>query len=137
MDLAVLFASAFVASTILPMSSEAVLAAMAVAGSADRVLMFLVATAGNTLGAVVNWALGSYAAHWISGRVARERLQFERASRWFQRWGVWCLLFSWLPVVGDPLTLVAGLLRTAFVPFVLLVLIGKASRYALILILAS
>jgi membrane protein YqaA with SNARE-associated domain len=137
MDLAVLFASAFVASTILPMSSEAVLAAMAVAGSADRVLMFLVATAGNTLGAVVNWALGSYAAHWISGRVARERLQFERASRWFQRWGVWCLLLSWLPVVGDPLTLVAGLLRTAFVPFVLLVLIGKASRYALILILAS
>jgi membrane protein YqaA with SNARE-associated domain len=137
MDLAVLFASAFVASTILPMSSEAVLAAMAVAGSADRVLLFLVATAGNTLGAVVNWALGSYAAHWISGRVARERLQFERASRWFQRWGVWCLLLSWLPVVGDPLTLVAGLLRTAFVPFVLLVLIGKASRYALILILAS
>ena len=71
MDLAVLFASAFVASTILPMSSEAVLAAMAVAGSADRVLLFLVATAGNTLGAVVNWALGSYAAHWISGRALR------------------------------------------------------------------
>ncbi|HEX6142867.1 MAG TPA: YqaA family protein [Geminicoccaceae bacterium] len=133
MDLALLFLTAFAASTILPMSSEAVLAAMTVAGAADRSLLLLVATTGNTLGAVVNWLLGRYAAARIEPRISRRRAPYERASRWFQRFGIWCLLLSWLPVVGDPLTLVAGLLRTPFVPFVVLVLIGKAARYALVL----
>lgn len=134
MDLAVLFLSALAASTILPMSSEAVLAAMTVAGKTDRALLFLVATAGNTLGAVVNWLLGRYAAAWIERRIASRRAAYDRASRWFQRFGIWCLLLSWLPVVGDPLTLVAGLLRTPFLPFLVLVLIGKAARYAAILV---
>jgi membrane protein YqaA with SNARE-associated domain len=137
MDLAFLFISAFAASTILPMSSEVVLGALAVAGATDVWLLLAVATAGNTLGAVVNWGIGRYASTWRTRLPWLKEARFERACRWFNRWGIWCLLLSWLPVVGDPLTLVAGLLRTAFVPFVLLVLIGKASRYALILILAS
>jgi membrane protein YqaA with SNARE-associated domain len=53
------------------------------------------------------------------------------------RWGIWCLLLSWLPVIGDPLTLVAGVLRTAFVPFVLLVLVGKAARYLFVLLIVT
>jgi membrane protein YqaA with SNARE-associated domain len=133
MDLAVLFLSALGASTILPMSSEAVLAAMTMTGNADRALLFLIATAGNTLGSVINWLLGRYAGTWVERRMAGQRPAYERAVRWFQRFGIWSLLLSWLPVVGDPLTLVAGLLRTPFLPFVTLVLIGKAARYAAVL----
>jgi membrane protein YqaA with SNARE-associated domain len=135
MDLAVLFVSAFAASTILPMSSEVVLGALAVAGATDVWLLLAVATAGNTLGAVVNWGIGRYAATWRT--LSLDDAKYERACRWFNRWGIWCLLLSWLPVVGDPLTLVAGALRTAFVPFALLVLTGKAARYLLVLLIAG
>lgn len=134
MDLAVLFLSALGAATILPMSSEVVLGALAFAGTTDVWLLLAVATAGNTLGAVVNWGIGRYAATWRTRLLSLDEAKFERACRWFNRWGIWCLLLSWLPVVGDPLTLVAGVLRTAFVPFVLLVLVGKAARYAVILL---
>lgn len=134
MDLGALFLSAFAASTILPMSSEAVLAGLVAFGSTDPLLLLAVATAGNTLGAVFNWGVGRLASdsRWRLRAVADAR--FQQASRWFNRWGIWSLLLTWIPVVGDPLTLVAGFLRTAFVPFVLLVLIGKAARYAMILI---
>jgi membrane protein YqaA with SNARE-associated domain len=137
MDLAFLFVSAFAASTILPMSSEVVLGALAVAGATDVWLLLAVATAGNTLGAVVNWALGRYAATWRTRLTSLDEATFQRASRWFNRWGIWCLLLSWLPVIGDPLTLVAGVLRTAFLPFALLVLVGKAARYFFILLVVS
>jgi membrane protein YqaA with SNARE-associated domain len=134
MDLAILFVSAFAASTVLPMSSEVVLGAFAVAGATDVWMLFVVATAGNTLGAVVNWGIGRYASTWRTRLHWLEEAKFERACRWFNRWGIWCLLLSWLPVVGDPLTLVAGVLRTAFVPFVVLVLVGKAARYLVVLL---
>ena len=137
MDLAFLFMSAFAASTILPMSSEVVLGALAVAGTTDVWVLFGVATAGNTLGAVANWALGRYAATWRIRLTSLDEANFERACRWFNRWGIWCLLFSWLPVIGDPLTLVAGVLRTAFIPFVLLVLVGKAARYLFVLLVVT
>jgi membrane protein YqaA with SNARE-associated domain len=137
MDLAFLFISALAASTILPMSSEVVLGTLARSGSSDVWLLFAVATAGNTLGAVVNWGIGRYASTWRTRLTSLEEAKFERACRWFNRWGIWCLLLSSLPVVGDPLTLVAGALRTAFVPFVLLVLLGKAARYLLILLLVT
>jgi len=133
MDLTILFISALAASTILPMSSEVVLGALAVAGATDVWLLLAVATAGNTLGAVINWGIGRYASTWRTRLHWLEEAKFERACRWFNRWGIWCLLLSWLPVVGDPLTLVAGALRTAFVPFVLLVALGKAARYIFVL----
>jgi membrane protein YqaA with SNARE-associated domain len=137
MHLAILFVSAFAASTILPMSSEVVLAGLAVADPTDAWLLLAVATTGNTLGAVVNWALGRYAATWRTRLTSLDEAKFERACRWFNRWGIWCLLLSWLPVIGDPLTLVAGALRTAFIPFVLLVLVGKAARYLFILLIVT
>lgn len=136
MDLALLFVSAFAASTILPMSSEVVLGALVVAGDTNLWLLFVIATAGNTLGAVLNWGIGRYAATWRAS-LSLDEASFQRACRWFQRWGIWSLLLSWLPVVGDPLTLVAGALRTAFAPFLLLVLAGKASRYLVVLLAAN
>jgi membrane protein YqaA with SNARE-associated domain len=137
MDLGFLFLSAFAASTILPMSSEVVLSALVLAGATEVWLLLAVATAGNTLGAVVNWGIGRYAATWHTRLRSLDDAKFERACRWFNRWGMWSLLLSWLPVVGDPLTLVAGVLRSRFVPFVLLVLIGKAARYLLVLLIVT
>ena len=132
-----LFASGFLAATLLPLSSEAVLGVMVAAGGHDLGLLWLAATLGNSLGAAVNWALGRYCLRW------RERRWFpvneptlERAGRWFQRFGVWSLVMAWLPVVGDPLTFVAGIMRVNFWLFAALVTAGKGARY-LALILAA
>ena len=128
--LASLFLAAFLAATILPAQSEFVLAALIVSGRYDLTLLLTVATAGNTLGAVVNWVLGR------SIERFRDRKWFpispaklERATGWYQRWGKWSLLLSWAPVMGDALTLVAGVLRVRLATFLTLVLLAKGGRY--------
>ena len=136
-DLAIygaLFVSAFLAATILPVSSEAVLAGLIAAGKGDPFALFTVATVGNTLGSVVNWLIGRGIAHfrdrpWFP--VSTER--YEAATRQYNKYGVWSLLLAWLPFVGDPLTVVAGALRVPLARFVLLVAIGKAARYAMVI----
>lgn len=128
-----LFLSAFLAATLIPLSSEAVLAVLSNAGGFDLAMLVLVATAGNTLGAAVNWVLGRYCLHWRDRRwfpVNAARL--DAGTRWFRRYGVWSLLFAWLPVVGDPLTFAAGLLGVRFPLFLLLVAIGKGVRYIVV-----
>jgi len=129
---AALALSAFLAATLLPFSSEAVLAALVAANRPEEAwTLFAVATLANTAGSCVNWSLGRFLLHWQDRRwfpVSGERL--ARAQAWFRRWGQWTLLFAWMPVVGDPLTVAAGALREDFRRFVLLVGIGKAARYA-------
>ena len=133
-----LFASAFLAATILPFSSEAVLAALAVTDGADVVLLWAVASTGNVLGAVVNWLLGRFCLHFQDRRwFPVKPPELERAQRWFSRYGQWSLLFAWVPIVGDPLTVAAGLLRVRLGWFVVLVAIGKAGRYAAVILLAE
>jgi membrane protein YqaA with SNARE-associated domain len=133
-----LFLVSFAASTILPLGSEWLLIALLLKGF-DPLLTVVVATAGNTLGASTNWLIGVLGSGWLIGRVLRiDAGSQQRAERLFQRYGLWSLLFSWLPVVGDPLCLVAGLLKVPFGRFLLLVGIGKLLRYAaLALLLAS
>ena len=125
-----LFASGFLAATLLPLSSEAVLVGLVAVGGHDFAPLWLTATLGNSLGAAVNWALGRYCLRW------RDRRWFpikapvlDRAERWFSRYGVWSLIMAWLPVVGDPLTFVAGVLRVNFWLFIALVAVGKGARY--------
>lgn len=127
---AVMLVSAFGAATLLPVPSEVVLAAQIKAGSASVSGLVAAATVGNVGGALLNW--------WIGRSVRRyedrswfpfTREAVARASSQFQRWGLWTLLLSWLPVVGDPLTLVAGILRVPLAAFIPLVTIGKAARY--------
>lgn len=131
-----LFATAFLAATLVPVSSEAVLAAL---HAADREyphgMLWLVATTGNTLGSVVNWMLGRFCLH-LEGRrwFPITRMQLDRASAWFTHYGVWSLLLAWLPFVGDPLTFAAGLLRVRLLLFLILVAAGKGARYAFILL---
>lgn len=128
-----LFLSAFLAATILPVSSEAVLAGLIVAGRGDPGLLLVVATIGNTLGSVVNWVLGRGIDSLRNRRwfpVTADR--YEQASRIFRRFGEWTLLFAWLPVVGDAFTIAAGAARVNLGVFVVLVATGKAARYAVI-----
>lgn len=126
------FVSAFLAATIVPFYSEVSVAGALAAGAAPLMLIG-VATAGNTLGAVVGWWLGRLVLHFRSRRwFPASASQLERAQRWFQRFGVWSLLFAWLPVGGDALTIVAGIMRVRLDLFVVLVGIGKGLRYAVV-----
>jgi membrane protein YqaA with SNARE-associated domain len=112
--LAGLFLAAFVAATLLPAQSEAVLATLVASGGHPVWLLVSIATFGNVLGSLVNWAIGR---------------QMERAKGWYARYGRWSLLASWVPVIGDPLTLAAGIMREPLWSFLLLVTIAKAARY--------
>lgn len=129
-----LFSSAFLAATVLPVSSEVVLAALLMNEGPPAGLLLAVASLGNTLGSVVNWGLGRFVARFQDRRwFPATPDQMARAQRWYGRYGVWSLLLSWVPVIGDPLTVVAGALRTPFVLFLPIVAIAKTSRYAAIL----
>lgn len=132
-----LFFSALLSSTLLPGSSEAVLLVKLRAGG-EPVSLVLVATLGNLLGSVVTYGLGR-----LGNQVLRQRWlrisdqALARAETWFARWGTPGLLFAWLPVIGDPLCFVAGLLRVGLVRFVVLVGIGKLTRYAVLALLLT
>lgn len=129
----VLFLSAFASATLLPGSSEATLFALLATGRGDPSLLLVVATFGNVLGSLLNWMLGRYLFHfrkhpWFP--IGPEA--YDRAIQRFRRYGVLLLLLSWAPVIGDPLTLVAGVLRIRLLPFLLLVSLGKGGRYIII-----
>lgn len=125
----ILFASAFLAATILPFYSEVVLVAYLQQGLNPWTLT-LVATLGNTLGGAVNWGLGLYLQRFKDRRwFYFSEKQIVRAQQWFQRYGVWTLLLAWLPIGGDALTLIAGIMRVRFWLFLVLVGAGKAFRY--------
>lgn len=129
-----LFAGSFLAATVLPGSSEALLLALAAIGTFDPLALILVASLGNVLGSVVNWALGYSLQRWKDRRWFPVKAdQLDRASKLFSRYGLWTLLLAWLPVVGDPLTVVAGILRVRFSLFLALVALGKTARYAAVL----
>ena len=128
-----LFFISFLAATILPFSSELSLAGLIVTSNYDNVLLLIVASFGNVLGSVVNWVLGFYSRNLtIKKWFPFKETQIERSSKWFNKFGKWSLLFAWVPILGDPITLVAGLLRVRFLDFIILVAIGKVSRYLLV-----
>lgn len=129
-----LFTSSFLAATLLPFYSEVLLAGLFRAGY-DFWLLLAVATAGNTLGAAVNWVLGRYLEQYKDRRwFPFKEHKLGHAQRWFNRFGVWSLLMAWLPIGGDALTFIAGLLRVSFPLFFLLTAIGKGARYAVVLV---
>ena len=128
-----LFAISFLAATILPFSSELTLAGLIATSDYDNLLLLTVASFGNILGSLVNWALGSYSRNLTTKKwFPFKETQIERSSKWFRKFGKWSLLFAWVPVLGDPLTLVAGILRVKFIDFIILVAIGKVSRYLIV-----
>ncbi|KIP86297.1 YqaA family protein [Stenotrophomonas sp. CFBP8980] len=129
LSLSGLFLAALIAATLLPAQSEAVLVALLLEGG-DPVLLVAVATAGNVLGSLFNWWLGLQVQRFQGRRwfpVSATRL--ERAQAWYRRHGRWSLLLSWAPVIGDPITLAAGVMREPLRVFLPLVLIAKGMRY--------
>lgn len=128
-----LFFSALIAATLLPLQSEAVLVGLLLSERYLVVTLLVVATAGNVLGSVLNWLLGRYIERFRHKRwfpVSEARL--EQAQRGYQRFGRWSLLLSWAPVIGDPLTVMAGVMREPLWRFLLLVTLAKAGRYLLL-----
>lgn len=127
---AFLFITALGAASILPLQSEPVLVAMIASGKFSLLLLLAIASIGNTLGSITNWFLGRGIEHFKGRRwfpVSEQAL--ERASGWYRRYGKWSLLLSWMPLFGDALTLVAGVLREPLLTFTILVLIAKTGRY--------
>ena len=133
-----LFGISFLAATILPFSSELSLAGLISTSNFNNSLLLIAASLGNILGSVVNWLIGFYSRNFISKKwFPINEMQITRSSKWFEKFGKWSLLFAWVPILGDPLTLVAGLLRVRFLDFIILVAIGKVSRYLVVFYLIS
>jgi len=133
-----LFIISFLAATILPFSSELTLTGLMATSNYDNLFLLITASFGNILGSVVNWILGFYSRNlskknWFPFKDE----QVEKSSKWFNKFGRWSLLFAWVPIIGDPLTLAAGLLRVKFIEFLILVTIGKVGRYLVIFYLLS
>ena len=125
-----LFFVALLSASILPLQSEAVLVGLLLSETHPVWLLLAVASTGNVLGSLVNWYLGKYLQHFQHRRWFPVKPdQLGKASRWYQKYGKWSLLLSWVPIIGDPLTVIAGVLREPFVPFLLLVTVAKVSRY--------
>ncbi len=131
-----LFATAFIAATIFPMQSEVLLTGLLIKTSYSPVLLILVASVGNILGSCVNWWLGRSIERFKDKRWFPAKPQdLERAQRHYQRWGRWSLLLSWVPFLGDPITVMAGVMKEKLAVFVLLVSIAKTGRYIAVTLL--
>ncbi len=128
-----LFLSAFLSATLLPGSSEAVLSGLVLLEKYDPTLLLIFATTGNVLGSLFNWFCGLFLMSFQDRRwFPVSSSQIDRASAWYRKYGLWSLLLAWTPILGDPLTVVAGLMRAPLLPFLFLVTVGKLIRYWLI-----
>ena len=131
-----LFIAAFLAATILPAQSEVGLATLMLASPASVAMLVAIASLGNVLGSVVNWYLGRSINRFTGNRWFPANTQLSRATKWYSRYGRWSLSLSWVPVIGDPLTVVAGIMREPLLRFLLIVGIAKTGRYIVVALLA-
>lgn len=136
LDLIILFLSAFLAATIFPAGSEILLATLDSSNKYNKFLLVIIATIGNVLGAIVNWFLGFYLLKLKNKKwFPLKEKQIKKYRNYYQKWGIWSLLFAWLPIIGDPLTIIAGMFKANIWLFLLLVTIGKLTRYLIIIYL--
>ena len=131
-----LFISAFVAASIFPAQSELFLAGALAKHAASVWAIIGAASLGNTLGSATNWLLGRFFVHYHDRAwfpITAQKL--ARAEGWYRKHGRWSLLLSWMPVIGDPITLAAGMLREPFPSFLFIVAIAKTARYIVIAVI--
>lgn len=128
-----LFLSALSAATLLPLQSESVLVALLLSASYSPWGLAAIASLGNILGSLLNWLLGRYLEHFRQRRwFPASEARLLQAQQWYARYGRWSLLLSWLPIIGDPLTLIAGIMRERLWLFLLIVSLAKTTRYAVL-----
>lgn len=128
-----LFMSALLAATFFPAQSEALLFTLIYGDEHNIALLLIVATAGNTLGAVINWWLGLNLQRFRNKSwFPVKKASLEKAQRNFKKYGLWSLLLSWVPFIGDPITFIAGVMKVPFPIFLLLVTIAKGGRYIMV-----
>lgn len=132
-----LFILSFLAASLLPLGSEWFLIYLLSQGNSSPLLLVSIASVGNYLGAATNYFLGSGGSTFITKKIIRVNdQQLIRAKTIWAKYGSWSLLFSWLPIVGDPLCLIAGLLKMPFIKFSILVFLGKLCRYSIVAVIA-
>ena len=132
------FISAFLAATLLPAQSEAVLAYQLSARPESMEMLIGVATAGNVLGALLNWWLGRFFTHFKDRRwFPVDGKALLRAEKHYKKYGRYSLLLSWVPFIGDPITVIAGFLREPVWSFIILVTIAKCGRYLVVALVVS
>lgn len=130
MSYLILFSSAFLSATLLPLQSEAVLVTLLLQEKYWVSLLLISASLGNVLGSCVNWYLGIKIEQYKDRKwfpVSEKNMQ--KAEAIYQKYGYWSLLLSWVPIIGDPITLIAGLLKENFARFLLMVSLAKIGRY--------
>ena len=130
----ILFISAFISATLIPFGSEALLIYDIKEGYNIPLLLF-VATIGNSLGSIVNYFLGLKGEEYLIKKNLLKEKSILRTKKYFDKYGAFCILFSWLPIIGDPITFIAGILKFNLKLFILLVVIAKFSRYFVIFLL--
>lgn len=136
-NLPLLFVLSFLAATILPLGSEWLIIVMIVQDFPIRDVI-ITATAGNYLGACTTYLIGIWGSSFVIRKVLRiDDIQLVRVKKLYNKYGKLSLLLSWLPVIGDPLCLIAGIFRVNFVHFSILVFVGKFFRYAILAFFAS
>jgi membrane protein YqaA with SNARE-associated domain len=124
----ILFITSFISATLFPLGSEALLIYDINLGHNIYLLLFF-ATFGNSLGSVVNYFLGLKGEEYLINKKLLNEKYILKAKSYFDKYGAWSILFSWLPIIGDPITFVAGVLKYDFKKFLILVIIAKFSRY--------
>ena len=126
-----LFITALISATLFPLGSEALLIYDITQGHNIYLLLFF-ATFGNSLGSVINYFLGLKGEEYLINKKLLNEKYISKAKTYFEKYGFWSILFSWLPIIGDPITFVAGILKYDFRKFLILVIIAKFSRYLFI-----
>ena len=125
-----LFISSFLSSTILPGHSEITLTTLFLLEKYSQFLLIFFASLGNILGSIVNWFLGLYITKFINKNwFPFSEKQLVKASSWYLKYGKWSLFLCWVPIIGDPLTIVAGMFRFPLIIFIIIVSISKVLRY--------
>ena len=123
-------------ATIVPFGSEAFLVSLILIDKYNIFILLFAASLGNILGSVLNWICGYYSIYFIRKKwfpISKKKM--DKASFYFKKYGKWSLLFSWVPFMGDPITFVAGSFKYSFLPFLILVSIGKTGRYIVVYLL--
>jgi len=133
-----LFISSFLSSTLLPGHSELTLTAFILMKKYPVINLIIFASTGNILGSLINWFMGYYLTKLKDKKwFPLNKLQLTRASKWFLKYGKWSLFFCWVPIVGDPLTIVAGIFRFPIDIFILIVSFAKTMRYVIIYLITT